>query len=178
MKTDNKSIFGNLNVETRWYAIHTRSRHEKRVDARLHEKGIISFLPLNVVYRKWSDRYKKVEMPLFSGYVFVNICLKDRLPVLQTDGVVSLVSFNGIPAPIPDDQIGALQKVLDKQPSVSLADYYTPGTRVRVTQGPLRDIEGTLVHVKNDSRLILSIDGIQQAISLEIDPRDLEVISV
>lgn len=176
MIPDNQSIYGSLNSEARWYALHTKSRHEKKVDSKLREKSITSFLPLNTMYRKWSDRYKKVEMPLFSCYVFVNICLKNRLPVLQTDGAVSLVSFNGVPAPIPDDQIVALQTLLEKGIPVATADYYTPGQRVRVTQGPLKGLEGTLTQVRNDSKLIIGIDGIKQAISVQIDPRDLCVI--
>ena len=177
MNYDNHSIFGRLNSETHWYALHTRSRHEKQVNSRLQEKGITSFLPLNTMYRKWSDRYKKVSIPLFSCYVFVKICLRDRLSVLQTEGVVSLVSFSGIPAPIPDRQIESLQMIVEKQLYVSPADYFTAGQRVRVIQGPLKGLEGTLMQVKNQSKLIIGIDGIKQAISVEIDPRDLSIIS-
>jgi len=166
MNYDNHSIFGRLNSETHWYALHTRSRHEKQVNSRLQEKG-----------RKWSDRYKKVSIPLFSCYVFVKICLRDRLSVLQTEGVVSLVSFSGIPAPIPDRQIESLQMIVEKQLYVSPADYFTAGQRVRVIQGPLKGLEGTLMQVKNQSKLIIGIDGIKQAISVEIDPRDLSIIS-
>lgn len=175
MNSDN-SIFGDLNTIPHWYALHTRSRHEKKVDLRLTEKGIISFLPLNTVYRKWSDRYKKVEVPLFSCYVFVHIALKDRLSVLQTDGAVHFVSFNGIPATIPEKQINAIKQVLERKQTVDYADYFTPGQKIRIIQGALKGLEGTLVTSKNKHRLVITIDGIKQAISVEIDPRDLEVI--
>lgn len=172
----NESIYGDLNILPQWYALHTRSRHEKKVDAKLKEKGIVSYLPLNTIYRRWSDRYKKVQQPLFSCYIFVNIALKDRLPILQTDGAVGLVSFNGIPATIPEDQINAIKKILERSQTVDYADFFTPGKKVKVIQGPLKGIQGTLIYNKSNNRLVVAIDGIKQAISVEIDPRDLQLI--
>ena len=176
--TITNSIYGELNFTLNWYAIHTKNRHEKKVDLRLKEKGISSYLPLNTVYRRWSDRYKKVQEPLFSCYVFVNMNLKDRLSVLQTDGVVCLVAFNGIPATIPEDQIYAIKKILEKKQSVEYSDYFIPGKKVKVARGPFKGIEGTLVTNKNNNRLVIAIEGIKQAISIEIDPRDLELIHI
>jgi transcription antitermination factor NusG len=165
-----------LNIEPHWYALHTRHRHEKKIDARLKEKKITSYLPLHTVYRRWSDRYKRIEEPLFSCYVFVWIALRDRLPVLQTDGAVNLVSFNGIPAIIPPEQIDAIRRILERRVEVSQAGYFTPGEKVRVMRGPLHGLEGTLVCQKNNHRLIITVDGIKQAIAIEIDPHDLEPI--
>ncbi len=164
------------NVEPHWYALHTRYRHEKKVEARLNDKKITSYLPLNTVYRRWSDRYKKVEEPLFSCYVFVWIALRDRLPVLQTEGVVDLVSFNGIPATISQKQIDAIRRVLERGVEVGHASYFTIGEKVRVIRGPLHGLEGTLVCQKNNHRLIITVDSIKQAVSIEIDPDDLEII--
>ena len=174
--TPDNSIFGELNYTPHWYAIHTKSRHEKKVDLRLKEKGVTSYLPLNTIYRRWSDRYKEVQEPLFSCYVFVCMNLKDRLPVLQTDGAVCLVTFNGIPAAIPEDQINAIKQILEKKQNVDYIDYFTPGKKVNVARGPLKGLEGTLVTVKNNHRLVIAIEGIKQAISVEIDPRDLELV--
>ncbi len=170
------SIYGELNAMPRWYALHTKFKHEKRVHQRLADKGIETYLPLNTSYRKWSDRYKTIQEPLFSCYVFVNIALRDRLPVLQTDGAVALVSFNGIPAPIPDSQLDSIRMVLERNPTVYHEDYFTPGKRVSVKRGPLKGLEGTLIENKNQAKLKISIDGIQQAFSVEIDIRDLELL--
>ncbi|MFQ5710087.1 MAG: transcription termination/antitermination NusG family protein, partial [bacterium] len=84
-----------------WYALYTRPRFEKKVDLLLQEKGLESYLPLHTVLRRWSDRWKKVEEPLFSCYVFVRILLSQRIHAVQTDGVVRIVSFTGTPSPIP-----------------------------------------------------------------------------
>ena len=167
---------GELNSSLRWYALHTRAHHEKKVKTRLTEKGITNYLPLKTVYRRWSDRYKKVQEPLFSCYIFVKIALKNRLPVLQTNGTVNLVSFNGIPSPIPEDQINAIKTILERKQIIDYADYFTPGKQVKVVQGPLKGLQGTLIENKNNNRLIISIDGIQQAISVEINPHDLQLV--
>ena len=169
----NKSVYGELNNSTYWYALHTRARHEKKVDLRLKQRGVSSYLPLNTVYRRWSDRYKKVLEPLFSCYVFVNITLRDRLRVLQTEGTLSLVSFNGIPAKVTEEQINAIKHILESKQSVDYADYFTPGKKIKIVEGPLRGLNGTLVTHKNNNRLVIAIDGIKQAISVEIDPRDV-----
>lgn len=163
-------------IEPHWYALHTKYRHEKKVDIRLKEKRIPSYLPLASVYRQWSDRHKRIEEPLFSCYVFVLIPLRERLAVVQTDGAVNLVSFNGVPAAIPEAQIEAIRQVLERNVEVVRADYFTPGERVRVVRGPLHNVEGTLFVQKNNSRLVIRVQGIHQAISVEIDPHDLEAV--
>ena len=171
-----KSLFGELNDIPHWYAISTKARHEKKVYQRLVDKDVTVYLPLQKVYRKWSDRYKLVEEPLFSCYVFVRIPLKERLKVLQTDGVVKLVSFNGIPATIPDSQFEAIKRVMEERSDVEKIDYLTPGSRVEVIQGSLEGIQGILVEIKNRHRLVLRIDSIMQAIAVDIDYRDVKVI--
>ncbi|MFZ5516767.1 MAG: UpxY family transcription antiterminator [Candidatus Zhuqueibacterota bacterium] len=171
-----KSIFGELNVEPNWYAVTTKPRHEKKVFQLLTIKGIESYLPLQKLSRKWSDRYKVIEQPLFSCYVFVRIALKDRLPVLQTDGVVKLVTFNNIPATIPDSQIQAVRLVLEKCHTIEHIDFLTPGQRIEVVQGPLKGISGLCVEIKNSHRLVVRLESIQQAISVDIDLRDIKIL--
>ncbi|MGH7494587.1 MAG: UpxY family transcription antiterminator [bacterium] len=167
-------VYGELNVRPHWYALHTRSRHEKKVDLRLKEKGLNSYLPLNTVYRRWSDRHQAVQEPLFSCYVFVFIALRDRLSVLQTEGAVNLVSFCGIPAWIPEEQIDAVKQVLQSKPSVEIANAFAPGQKVRIKHGPLTGLAGTLITHKNNHRVIIAIEAINQAIAVEIDPCELE----
>jgi len=171
-----KSIYGKLNETPNWYALSTKARHEKKVYERLYQKNIESFLPLQTIQKKWSDRYKIVEEPLFSCYVFVKIALKDRLPVLQTDGAVRFVLFNGIPATIPDSQIEAIRLVLEEKKEVARIDYLTPGQKIEVVQGPLKGITGILINVKNQRRLALRLDSIMQAISVDIDYRDIKIV--
>ena len=170
------SIYGELNFASHWYALHTKSRHEKKVNIRLNEKGVTSYLPLNTVYRRWSDRYKEIQEPLFSCYVFVYIKLCDRLPVLQTDGAVHFVTFNGIPATIPEEQINAIKMILEKKQNVDHAEFFTPGKKVKVARGPFKGVNGTLITNKNNHRLVITIEGIKQAISIEVDPHDLELV--
>lgn len=165
-----------LNTVPHWYALHTKPRHEKKVVERLCGKCVENYLPLNTVFRRWSDRYKKVTEPLFSCYVFVKITLKEQLKPLQTDGVMNLVSFNGHPSPIPESQIYTLKLVLDEMQFVNNASYFSIGERVRVIRGVLQGVEGVLIQRKNSSSLVISIDGIKQAISVEISPNDLEKI--
>jgi transcription antitermination factor NusG len=166
--------YGELNFSPRWYALQTRSRHEKKVGRQLQEKGVVSYLPLNVVYHRWSDRYQAVQEPLFSCYVFVFIALRDRLAVLQTAGAVNLVSFNGVPAWIPEDQINAIKQVMESQANTEVVGLFTPGKKVRIARGPLKGLEGTFMTVKNNCRVVIAIDALKQAIAVEIDPRDLE----
>jgi len=176
MIESSRSIYGELNVIPKWYALSTRARHEKKVHTQLTKKGIISYLPLQSFYRRWSDRYKAVEEPLFSCYVFVNIALRDRLKVLQTNGAVRFVSFNGIPATIPDSQIKAIKTILENNSQIERVDYLTPGQGVEVIQGPLRGVKGILAQKKNSHRLIVRIDSIMQAISIDVDYRDIKII--
>lgn len=159
-----------------WYALYTRPRHEKRVDWQLKQKGIESYLPLQQVVRRWSDRKKRVEEPLFRCYVFVHITLKDSLPALQTHGVVRMVSFNGQPASIPDEQIDAVKRILQERRALEPCDYFTLGQRVEVVYGPLTGIEGILVQKRGHNRLVVAIDSIRQALSVEVDAEEVRAV--
>lgn len=155
-----------------WYALYTRPRHEKKVHDQLLEKGVESFLPLQKEKRYWKDRRKVVEMPLFNGYVFVNIHLKDRFDALQTHGVVRLVGFGGEPVSIPDWQIEQLQRVLAGTESLQPEEYLKVGDYVEISGGPLRGIRGYLRESRGESRVAILIDGIYQSTSFIVD-RDL-----
>ncbi len=116
-----------------WYAIYTRPRHEKSVLTALEEKGIAAFLPLTREMRQWKDRKKEVEIPLFSGYVFINIELKNKLYALETNGVVRLIGFGGKPAQIPDWQIEQLKRLVESQTTVVAENWLRTGDSVEVT---------------------------------------------
>jgi len=96
----------------RWYAIYTRSRREKKVSMELEERGLEHFLPLVPQLRYWKDRKKIVKMPIFPGYVFVNIKLSEKIRVLRANGVIRFIEFNGSPSPIPDAQIEDVRQLL------------------------------------------------------------------
>lgn len=161
--------------EIRWYAIHTRSRHEKTVAEELWQKEIEVFLPLRDVVSKWKDRKKLVQFPLFPGYLFARVCIQKRkLDILKVPSVVRVIGFNNEAAPIPDEQISAVKTlVFSELPYDPFPDLAT-GDRVRVIRGPLRGLEGILVEKKNNFRFVISVDLIQQAVACEIDSADVE----
>jgi transcription elongation factor/antiterminator RfaH len=152
-----------------WYALYTRPRHEKKVHDSLIEKDIETFLPLKKEMRRWKDRRKLVEMPLFNGYVFINIELKNRLDALQTHGVVRMISFGGEPAQIPDWQIEQLKRVIANSESLQPEEYLKVGDFVEVTDGPLAGIRGYLRETRGESRIAILIDGIYQSTSFVVD---------
>ena len=161
-----------------WYAIYTRPRHEKKVHLQLTDKKFEAFLPLITRKRQWKDRKKKVEMPLFSSYLFVEFDYKYRFDVLETDGVVKIVNFNGVPAVVPDWQIESLKQMLTFPRTLQLETYIRPGEIVEVTEGPMRGIRGTVVNRKNANRLVLTIEGIMQSVSVEVDEFILKKIKI
>lgn len=162
--------------EARWYALYTRSRHEKWVDGELRKKGIETFLPLRKVTRHWSDRKKKIEEPIFSGYLFVRFPLRDRLEILKTQGSVHLVGFNSSPAPIPDRELDALRRFVEVSIPMNPYPYLAVGDRVYVRSGPLKGVEGFIVRKNNQARLVISLDLLFQSVSVEVDEALVEKI--
>lgn len=153
----------------KWYAIYTKPRHEKKADDLLQEKNIETFLPMIRRVRQWKDRKKKVDIPLFRSYMFVRIDYKYRYDVLQTHGVVKIINFNGVPAVVPDWQIEGLRKIIEYPDSIQLENYLQAGELVRVLEGPFKDLIGTVKQIRGEDRLIITIEGIMQTISVEID---------
>lgn len=134
----------------------------------LRRRGIESFLPLVEEIRFWSDRKKRVEEPLFRGYVFVKTDLRDRIEILQTDGVVHIVSIRNVPSPIPEEQINWLRIITNHPESVRREQYISEGERVRVIHGPFSGIEGFVLRVKDSTRVVVSLQTIAQAVSVEV----------
>jgi len=159
-----------------WYAAYTCANHEKQVATQLDVRAVEHFLPLYDSVRRWKDRRMKLQLPLFPGYVFVRLLLRDRLKVLQVPGVARLISFNGQPAALPDNEIEALRAGLATQLRAEPHPYLTVGRRVRVKHGPLEGVEGILIRKKNAYRVVLSLDLIKQSASVEVDASDLERI--
>ena len=163
-------------LEPNWYAAHTCSRHEKRIAEQLREKRIELFLPLYRSVHRWQDRQVQVELPLFPGYLFVRIPLKDRLQVLQVPGLVRLVGFNGMPILVPEAEIRALRKGIENTENLEPHPYLRVGRRARIKNGPLQGVEGILVRKKSVFRLVLSVDLIMRSVAVEVDASDVEPI--
>jgi transcription antitermination factor NusG len=159
--------------EMRWYAAHTSANHEKRVAAQLEVRGVEHFLPTYSSARRWKDRRVTVQMPLFPGYVFVRLALRERLKVVQVPGVARLVGFSGTPMALPEGEMEALRKGLEHGLRAEPHPYLTVGRRVRVTKGPLAGFEGILLRWKGNWRVVLSLDLIQRAVSVDMDASDV-----
>ena len=162
--------------EKHWYALYARSRHEKFLDSELQKKGIETFLPLRKIKRHWSDRVKAIEEPLFSGYLFVRIPLKNQLEVIKTRGSVRLVGFPSSPTPVPERELEAIRRFVREAISVDPYPYLTAGNRVYVRSGPLKGVEGFIVRKNKHTRLVISLDLLFQSISVEIDEALVEKI--
>lgn len=157
----------------RWYAIYTRPRWEKKVDRLLLEKGIESYCPVNRVRRRWSDRMKTVEEPLFKSYVFVRIPEADRSRVRMTSGVVNFVHWDGKPAVIREKEIQAIRRFLDEYEQVEAVKLdLLPQDRVRIIAGPMMDKEGRVLEVKNRTAKVC-IDSLGYMLIAHIDKAKL-----
>ena len=163
----------------RWYVLYLRSRYEKRVHEELEERGIESFQPIVTEVRQWSDRKKKVEVPLFPGYHFVRIELREKTRVLQVDGVVRFVSIREHPSPVPDEQIESLKLIIATPKTIRREKSpLNHGELVKVKSGPFAGAQGIVVRAKNSTRVVIAIDSIQQAVSVEVATEQLEPIRV
>ena len=161
-----------------WYAIRTRSRHEKTVADQLERQEIESFLPLVKRTRKWSDRTKEVDLPLFSGYNFVRVALasSDRLRVLQTHGVAGFVGINGCGTAIPDSQIQDIRTLLASNLPLEEQPFLQVGQRVRIRGGSLDGVEGILSARNEDRSLVISLEPIQRSLSVRIQGYAVEPV--
>lgn len=159
-----------------WYALLARARHEKIVAHRLRERGVTAFLPLVSEVRRWSDRKKTVEFPLFSCYVFAKLLPTNegRLTALRIDGVYGLVGSRGEGTPIPDEQIDAVQKIMAERLPWRSHVFLKIGQRVRIRSGALDGVEGILIARSGESTLIVSIDAIQRSLAVRIEGYDVE----
>ncbi len=163
--------------EPHWFAAYTRAQHEKIVAQQLHANEVEHYLPLCESVRKWKDRRKLLQMPLFPGYVFVRLSLFDRLRVLQIPGIVNLVGFSGHPEPLPEIEINVVRELLRNKSGVQSHPFLKAGCRVRVTHGSLAGTEGILVREKKNFRLVVSIELIMRSIAVEINGEDVELVS-
>jgi len=161
-------------VERRWYVAYTSANHEKRVAAQLGVRAVEHFLPLYESVRRWKDRRMKLQLPLFPGYVFVRLALRDRSQVLQVPGVANLVGFGGAPVALPQGEIETLRASLAYGVRAEPHPYLRIGRRVRVRAGSLAGLEGILVRRRNRARFVISVDLIMRSVAVEVAGLDLE----
>jgi transcription termination/antitermination protein NusG len=161
-----------------WYALHTRPRHEKLVVQRLTERRVETFLPTVTEVHRWSDRKKKVELPLFSCYVFAKFIPNriERLNVLRVSGVLSLVGSQGEGTPIPDSQVDAVRTLLDGEIPWSSHPFLKIGQRVRIRGGAMEGLEGILTGRNGNETLVISVDAIQRSLAVRVEGYQVEAI--
>jgi transcription antitermination factor NusG len=157
-----------------WYALKTRSRHERVVRDALELRGIECFLPVSRDRHRWSDRIRLVETPLFSTYLFVRLPVAPPRPSVGVKGVVELVSMGGVPAPVGDEEVDALRRLSFAGVALERHRFLRSGQRVRIRSGPFRGIEGTLVRRKGREKLVINVDLFAQAAALTLDGLDVE----
>jgi transcriptional antiterminator NusG len=161
-----------------WYAVQTRSRHEKMVAHHLEKQGFATFLPLTTQLRQWSDRRKLVELPLFPGYAFLRMVYQpeQRLRILGTEGIVSFVGMHGQGIPIPDKQIEYIRTLMDAKVPLESCPFLKVGQRVRICSGSLNGTEGILVEQESDRMLVISVELIQRSVSIRLQGYEVEPI--
>ena len=157
-----------------WFAIWTRSRHEKLVRDQLQQKHVEVFLPTITKWSRWKDRKKQIEWPLFPGYCFARFDSTDRLPILKCDGVVTIVGTDGLPSPIPPVEIESIRQLIESELAFDPCPLIKEGMMVEVKAGPLKGVVGRLVRKGSHARLVLSVDLIGQAVSVEVDAADVK----
>jgi len=152
-----------------WHVIYTRPRWEKKLRDLLSQKNIETFLPMYKTIRQWSDRKKKVELPLFSSYLFVKISQEQYFEVLNTPGSVKYVYFEGKAAVISDNQVESIKQLLDTGVSFEIVNHILPlGTKVTVTKGALQGLQGEIIEYKGSWRACIRIDQINRSILINV----------
>lgn len=159
-----------MHDEYRWYALYTRSRHEKFVERQLSKKGIEAFTPTITLRRRWSDRIKRVEEPLFKSYCFARFRLKDKKKILAQQGVVNVVNFSGKYVPVPDTVIESVRMLVRNELGIDPCPYVKKGDRIVIRKGPFRGLEGYVTEKRDKNMtLVVSVDAIAASVKCVVD---------
>jgi len=151
-----------------WFAIRVKSRCEKMVSETLRHKGFEEFLPLYWSRRRWSDRIKIMQLPLFSGYLFCRFSVQDRVPILSTPGVALIVGQGRTPLPVDADEIEGIRIAVNSGQKIEPWPRLEVGRSVRIEEGSLRGLEGVLLRFKGANHLILGVQLLQRAVAVEV----------
>lgn len=160
-------------VEHPWYVLRVKTNREKSIACLLRQKGYIDFLPLYTQSRRWSDRLKEMQLPLFPGYVFCRFDPNHKLPVLTTPGVLHAVGTGGIPEAVHETEMVALQLAVTSGRLLQPWPFLKIGQRVIIQHGPLRHVEGILSEIQGDRKLIISISLLQRSVAVQIERADV-----
>jgi transcription antitermination factor NusG len=152
-----------------WYALRVKARHEESVSSGLRERGYADFLPSYTSTRRWSDRMRKMELPLFPGYLFCRFDFGRRLPILTTPGVMHVVGMGNLPTPVDEQEISALQAVVKSGLMMQPWPFLKTGQRVAIEDGPLRNVEGIVTEMKGTHKLVLSVTLLQRSVAVNVD---------
>jgi transcription antitermination factor NusG len=157
------------NLSYPWYALWVKSRYENTVASHLQARGFESLLPLYKCQRRWSDRFKEIELPLFPGYVFCQFNPLNRLPILSIPGVVQVVGVGRTPVPIDESEIAAIQAAVKSGLPSQPWPFLQVGHKVRIEYGPLCGLEGVLLDFRGRQRLVLSVTLLQRSVAVQVD---------
>jgi transcription elongation factor/antiterminator RfaH len=157
-----------------WYAVYTKHQHEKAASENLRKKGFEVLLPLYPKASQWKDRKKTILIPLFPCYLFLRTDLEQRLEILKAPGVFHLVESGGRACEVPPGDIESIRKITEGRSRFEPHPFLRNGDRVRVRSGPVAGLEGILVRIKGSHRVVISVELLQKAVSVEIDVSDLE----
>ena len=161
----------------KWLAVYTKPRHEKAVEKEFQKKGFEVYLPMLKERRKWSDRKKWVEFPMFRSYVFVRTKIKNTLFVLQTSGVVKVIKFGEEVAVVRNESIEAIKLMIEGGYNPEPLNYFIKGDPVEVKGGSLKGLVGEVIRLDKNDRLVVRVDAIQHSISIQIDRGFLKPIN-
>jgi transcription antitermination factor NusG len=153
-----------------WYALSVRSLSEQNVSKALNLKGIECFLPSISALRRWSDRVKAVETPLFPGYLFAKFDCRSSLPVLTTPAVLDILGFGDRYEPVSEAELNAIRRVLEVRAKCEPTPFLKVGQAVVIESGPLAGVEGFLIEIRSSRRLVVSVSLLQRSVSVELSP--------
>lgn len=151
-----------------WFALYTKPRHEFKAAIQLESVSIEYYLPTLTVMKKWSDRKKKITEPLFSGYIFICVDEKERWLAVSQKAIVRAVSFDGKPSVIPEWQIESLKKMLSESPEVFVTNKIEVGTKVKIVDGPFKDVIGVVTNVQEDKWLAVSVELLRCSVMVRL----------
>lgn len=161
----------------KWFALYTKSRAEKKVHQALVDKGIHCYLPLEKKLKLWSDRKKWVEEPFIRSYIFVQVEDTELQKTLNTPGVVTVISFEGKPAPIREEHINMIEYILSSEEEYELSvENFELGEKVEVTRGSLKGLLGELIYHLNKYKVLIRIESINQNILVRLNPSFLKKV--
>ncbi len=160
----------------RWYALTVKPNHERAAAGALEYRGMQSFLPLYRSRRRWSDRFRELDLPLFAGYIFCRFGREERGLVLATPGVNSVVGLGRAPEAVPEEEIESVRRLVASSLPVTPWPFLRAGQRVRIEAGPLRGLEGILTQVKDAWRVVVSVELLQRSVAAEVDRDMLSVV--